>query len=57
MIWKLKEELFQGDGKLRILFGTCIFEISFKGGGSDGNESACNAGELGLIPESGRSLE
>ena len=25
-------------------------------GGSDGKESACNAGDLGLIPESGRSL-
>ena len=24
-------------------------------GGSDGKESACNAGELGLIPELGRS--
>ena len=24
-------------------------------GGSDGNESACNAGDLGLIPGSGRS--
>ena len=28
----------------------------FKGfpGGSDGKESACNAGDLGLIPQSGR---
>ena len=26
-------------------------------GGSDGKESACNAGDLGLIPGSGRSLE
>ena len=25
-------------------------------GGSDGKESACNAGDLGLIPESRRSL-
>ena len=25
-------------------------------GGSDGKESACNAGEPGLIPGSGRSL-
>jgi len=24
-------------------------------GGSDGKESACNAGDLGVIPESGRS--
>ena len=26
-------------------------------GGSDGKESACNEGDLGLIPGSGRSLE
>ena len=26
-------------------------------GGSDGEESACNAGDVGLIPEWGRSLE
>ena len=26
-------------------------------GGSDGKESACNAGDLGSIPGSGRSLE
>ena len=26
-------------------------------GGSDSEESACNAGDLGSIPESGRSLE
>ena len=26
-------------------------------GGSDGKESACNAGDLGLIPGSGVSLE
>ena len=26
-------------------------------GGSDGKESACNAGDLGSIPELGRSLE
>ena len=26
-------------------------------GGSSGKESACNAGDAGLIPESGRSLE
>ena len=26
-------------------------------GGSDGKTSACNAGDLGLIPGSGRSLE
>ena len=32
-------------------FGGCI---SFPGG-SDGKESACNAGELGSVPGSGRS--
>ena len=26
-------------------------------GGSDGNESTCSAGDSGLIPELGRSLE
>ena len=26
-------------------------------GGSDGKESACNVGDLGLIPGSGRSLK
>ena len=26
-------------------------------GGSDGKESACNSGDPGSIPESGRSLE
>ena len=26
-------------------------------GGSDGKESACNVGDLGLIPALGRSLE
>ena len=32
------------------------FLVGFPGG-SDGEESACNAGDLGLIPESGRSPE
>ena len=31
------------------------FELGFPGG-SDGKESACNAGDLGSIPGSGRSL-
>ena len=31
-------------------------EASFTGG-SDGKESACNAGDLGLLPGSGRSPE
>ena len=37
-----------------------IFELSFEGwigfpGGSDGKASACNVGDLGSIPGSGRS--
>ena len=32
-----------------------IFKLGFPGG-SDGKESACNAGDLGLIPGLGRSL-
>ncbi|KAI4549291.1 hypothetical protein MG293_001621 [Ovis ammon polii] len=31
--------------------------IVFKNSGSDSEESACNAGDLGLIPESGRAPE
>ena len=31
-----------------------VHQLDFHGG-SDGKESACNAGELGLIPGSGRS--
>ena len=31
-----------------------MYELGFPGG-SDGKESACSAGDQGLIPESGRS--
>ena len=31
--------------------------VGFMPGGSDGKESACNAGDLGLMPGLGRSLE
>ena len=31
-----------------------VYKTGFPGG-SDGKESACNAGHVGLIPESGRS--
>ena len=31
-----------------------VFSLGFSGG-SDSKESSCNAGDLGLIPESGRS--
>ena len=33
-----------------------ILSVSFPGG-SDGKESACNAGDVGLIPGPGRSLK
>ena len=35
----------------------CILMIQGVPGGSNGKESACNAGDLGSIPELGRSLE
>ena len=41
-----------------ILFYTqcdSIYFLELKNGGSDGKESACNAGDLGLISGSGRS--
>ena len=34
--------------------GTCVFALPFPGG-SDGKESACNAGDRGSIPGLGRS--
>ena len=34
---------------------TCFTYLTGFPGGSDGKESACNAGDLGLIPGSGRS--
>ena len=34
--------------------GGCRVRMGF-GGGSDGKESACNAGDPGLMPQSGRS--
>ena len=45
----------------RVIFLKCTFECviydlwGFRCG-SDGKESACNVGDLGLIPGSGRSL-
>ena len=35
----------------------CVLRIPFKGfpGGSDGKASACNAGDLGSVPGTGRS--
>ena len=39
-------------GKGEFGFGKIFLGFS---GGSDGKESACNAGDLGLIPGSGRS--
>ena len=36
---------------------TSVYQVAFKGspGGSDGEESACNAGDPGLVPGLGRS--
>ena len=39
------------------LFASGGQSIGASSGGSDGKEPACNAGDLGLIPGSGRSLE
>ena len=39
-----------------MIYNVLIFAMGFSGG-SDGKESACNAGELGLIPVSGGILE
>ena len=36
------------------MFGSLLHALGFPGG-SDGKESACNAGDLGLIPGLGRS--
>ena len=33
----------------------CVYQLKGFPGGSDGKESACNAGDLGSIPGSGRS--
>ena len=35
----------------------CIHKIEYDPCGSDGKQSACNAGNLGSIPASGRSVE
>ena len=37
-----------------VILHTCVYILGFPGG-SDGKESACNGGDLGLIPQSGRS--
>ena len=37
------------------VFGGQILALILLTGGSDGNEPACNAGDLGSIPGSGRS--
>ena len=45
--------IVHGIAKSRTQLSSFHFEFP---GGSDGKESACNAGDLGLIPGSGRSL-
>ena len=39
--------------KLQVVYSTPLGLLGFPGV-SDGKESACNAGDLGMIPESGR---
>ena len=46
---------FGKTSKVLHILGSCLVGKSFPGG-SDGKESACNAGDLGLTPGSGRSL-
>ena len=41
--------------KVTILIYTLVYQDMGFPGGSDGKESACNAGDLGLIPTLGRS--
>ena len=41
---------------MSLLLCMMTLQMSFPGG-SDGKESACNAGDLGSIPELGRSRE
>ena len=41
---------------LILVFKVLAFKARGLPGGSDGKESACTAGDLGPIPESGRSL-
>ena len=43
----------KGNSRTNVLF-LSIFKLTFSGG-SDGKESACNSGDLGLIPGVGRS--
>ena len=40
---------------MNIQVSYCMYCIMGFPGGSDGKESACNAGDVGLIPESGSS--
>ena len=50
-----------GKPKTNVHFTLCKLQLKncnkYFPGGSDGKESACNAGDLGSIPGSGRSLE
>ena len=48
----------KGDDRGRVQWNImCLIEILGFPGGSDGKESACNAGDLSSIPGLGRSLE
>ena len=54
------EKAAVSEGKERMIYSSRMWRWEVAGdtgpGSSDGKESACNAGDLGLIPGSGRSL-
>jgi len=50
--WNVKEDVQSMDGMVIHLF---LYTLILITGGSDGKASACNAGDLGLIPGLGRS--
>ena len=54
MLWDRGAD--QGGGYVRTLYCLLFFTVNLGfPGGSDGKASACNAGDLGSIPGSGRS--
>ena len=53
---KATDEFFIKKKILYLLFKVIAFSLRSFTGHSDGKESACNVGDLGLIPGLGRSL-
>ena len=53
MIW-IEGEWGKGDLRMTLIAWPLVYERGFPGG-SEVKESACNAGDLGSIPGSGRS--